>query len=45
MTLYGSSSDVREARWCGSPQPASLSALPPATLSAPLHQRHHSAIV
>ncbi|XP_038214129.1 leucine zipper putative tumor suppressor 2 homolog isoform X1 [Zerene cesonia] len=45
MTLYGSSSDVREARWCGSPQPASLSALPPAPLSAPLHQRHHSAIV
>ncbi|XP_072932531.1 uncharacterized protein [Epargyreus clarus] len=45
MTLYGSSSDVREARWCGSPQPASLSALPPSTLSAPLHQRHHSAIV
>ncbi|CAH0752918.1 unnamed protein product [Diatraea saccharalis] len=45
MTLYGSSSDVREARWCGSPQPASLSALPPANLSAPLHQRHHSAIV
>ncbi|KAL4707592.1 hypothetical protein ACJJTC_001637 [Scirpophaga incertulas] len=45
MTLYGSSSDVREARWCGSPQPASLSALPPATLTAPLHQRHHSAIV
>ncbi|CAG4929276.1 unnamed protein product [Colias eurytheme] len=44
MTLYGSSSDVREARWCGSPQPASLSALPPAPL-APLHQRHHSAIV
>ncbi|XP_038214130.1 leucine zipper putative tumor suppressor 2 homolog isoform X2 [Zerene cesonia] len=44
MTLYGSS-DVREARWCGSPQPASLSALPPAPLSAPLHQRHHSAIV
>ncbi|XP_045498829.1 leucine zipper putative tumor suppressor 2 homolog isoform X2 [Colias croceus] len=43
MTLYGSS-DVREARWCGSPQPASLSALPPAPL-APLHQRHHSAIV
>ncbi|CAG4975044.1 unnamed protein product [Parnassius apollo] len=45
MTLYGSSSDVRESRWCGSPQPASLSALPPATLSTPLHQRHHSAIV
>ncbi|XP_013134202.1 PREDICTED: leucine zipper putative tumor suppressor 2 homolog isoform X1 [Papilio polytes] len=45
MTLYGSSSDVREARWCGSPQPASLSALPPTTLSTPLHQRHHSAIV
>ncbi|XP_032516397.1 leucine zipper putative tumor suppressor 2 homolog isoform X2 [Danaus plexippus] len=45
MTLYGSSSDVREARWCGSPQPASLSALPPPPLSAPLHQRHHSAIV
>ncbi|XP_028179516.1 leucine zipper putative tumor suppressor 2 homolog [Ostrinia nubilalis] len=45
MTLYGSSSDVREARWCGSPQPASLSALPPASLSTPLHQRHHSAIV
>ncbi|XP_073955067.1 uncharacterized protein isoform X1 [Choristoneura fumiferana] len=45
MTLYGSSSDVREARWCGSPQPASLSALPPASLPAPLHQRHHSAIV
>ncbi|XP_050678828.1 leucine zipper putative tumor suppressor 2 homolog isoform X2 [Leptidea sinapis] len=41
MTLYGSSSDVRESRWCGSPQPASLSAMPP----APLHQRHHSAIV
>ncbi|RVE48575.1 hypothetical protein evm_006764 [Chilo suppressalis] len=45
MTLYGSSSDVRESRWCGSPQPASLSALPPAIHSAPLHQRHHSAIV
>ncbi|XP_047990399.1 leucine zipper putative tumor suppressor 2 isoform X2 [Leguminivora glycinivorella] len=45
MTLYGSSSDVREARWCGSPQPASLSALPPASLPTPLHQRHHSAIV
>ncbi|KAG7298803.1 hypothetical protein JYU34_017238 [Plutella xylostella] len=45
MTLYGSSSDVREARWCGSPQPASLSALPPAPLPAPLHHRHHSAIV
>ncbi|XP_053604774.1 NEDD4-binding protein 3-A-like isoform X1 [Plodia interpunctella] len=45
MTLYGSSSDVREARWCGSPQPASLSALPPAALSAPLHHRHHSALV
>ncbi|NP_001124350.1 fez1 [Bombyx mori] len=45
MTLYGSSSDVREGRWCSSPQPASLSALPPATLSTPLHQRHHSAIV
>ncbi|XP_022827778.1 leucine zipper putative tumor suppressor 2 homolog isoform X1 [Spodoptera litura] len=45
LTLYGSSSDVREGRWCGSPQPASLSALPPATPSAPIHQRHHSAIV
>lgn len=45
MTLYGSSSDVREGRWCGSPQPASLSALPPATPSVPFHQRHHSAIV
>lgn len=45
MTIYGSSSDVREARWCGSPQPASLSALPPAGLPAPLHHRHHSAIV
>ncbi|XP_039754638.1 leucine zipper putative tumor suppressor 2 homolog isoform X1 [Pararge aegeria] len=45
MTLYGSSSDVRESRWCGSPQPASLSALPPSAHSAPLHQRHHSAIV
>ncbi|XP_041979862.1 leucine zipper putative tumor suppressor 2 homolog isoform X2 [Aricia agestis] len=39
MTLYGSSSDVRESRWCGSPQPASLSSLPPA------HHRHRSAIV
>ncbi|CAB3227100.1 unnamed protein product [Arctia plantaginis] len=45
MTLYGSSSDVREGRWCGSPQPASLSALPPSTPSVPFHQRHHSAIV
>ncbi|XP_026743643.1 leucine zipper putative tumor suppressor 2 homolog isoform X2 [Trichoplusia ni] len=45
LTLYGSSSDVREGRWCGSPQPASLSALPPATPSAPMHQRHHSAII
>ncbi|GBP52440.1 hypothetical protein EVAR_39899_1 [Eumeta japonica] len=42
--LYGSSSDVRESRWCGSPQPASLSALPPAA-AAPHHQRHHSALL